>query len=204
MTSSRTVDSERGLESKAAGRSSRWSADSDRRDLDGTANGVEVGDDRSAAELLDGADRVELRQRYYGLLQELRVLLPGVQVLLAFLFTVPFATHFNQLDPLGRAGFAASMCSAMAATVAFVAPIAFHRVGHRRARSARLVWAIRMEAAGLLFLSLALLSGLYCVTRLVFGSLVASALTIALAVMVGGLWVIVPMFGDTAHDAEPS
>ena len=109
--------------------------------------------DRSAKDLRDDVDRKEVRQRYYGLLQELRVLLPGVQVLLAFLFTVPFASHFDELDRVGRTAFAVSMCSAMAATVAFVAPIAFHRVAHRRSRSARLVWAIRMEATGLLFMA---------------------------------------------------
>ncbi len=51
------------------------------------------GEDRPASELDDRADREELRERYYGLLQELRVILPGVQVLVAFLLTVPFASR---------------------------------------------------------------------------------------------------------------
>ena len=48
------------------------------------------------------ADREELRTRYQMLLQELRVVLPGVQVLMAFLQTAPFAQRFGDLDDLGR------------------------------------------------------------------------------------------------------
>ncbi len=55
-------------------------------------------DDRPTGELDDEQDRDELRRRYYGLLQELRVLLPGVQILVAFLLTAPFASGFAQLD----------------------------------------------------------------------------------------------------------
>jgi hypothetical protein len=164
----------------------------------GTAGdrGPQPDDDRSAAGLDDDADRKVLRQRYYGLLQELRVLLPGVQVLLAFLFTVPFASHFDELDRPGRVAFAVSMCSATVATIAFVAPIAFHRVGHRRARSARLVWAIRMEATGLGFMCVALLAGLWCVTRLVFGAAIAGAITAVLTATVVALWIVVPLAAD--------
>ncbi len=53
--------------------------------------------DAPVAELDDEADRDELRRRYYGLMQELRVLLPGVQILVAFLLTVPFATRFGNV-----------------------------------------------------------------------------------------------------------
>jgi Family of unknown function (DUF6328) len=53
-----------------------------------------AGSDEDTEDLDDVADREELRQRYYGLLQELRVVLPGVQVLLAFLLTAPFAQRF--------------------------------------------------------------------------------------------------------------
>lgn len=62
----------------------------------------EFADDRTLAELDNERDRVELRSRYYGLLQELRVVLPGVQVFLAFLLTVPFTQRFDDVDDRGR------------------------------------------------------------------------------------------------------
>ncbi len=159
-------------------------------------------DDRPASLLDDTVDRAELRQRYYGLLQELRVLLPGVQVLLAFLFTVPFASRFDELDETGRIAFATAMCSAMVATVAFVTPIAFHRVARRRARSARLVWSIRMEATGLAFMCLALLAGLHCVMRFVFDGPVAWVVTLTVLALVLVFWVIIPTQVDGAGHAD--
>src|SRR6059036_2923903 len=68
--------------------------------------------DKPAWMLDDDDDRDELRNRYYTLLQELRVVLPGVQVLAAFLLTVPFAQRFAVLDATGKTLFAVSLVSA--------------------------------------------------------------------------------------------
>jgi hypothetical protein len=102
---------------------------------------VERHSDADLDELDDERDRDELRRRYYGLLQELRVVLPGVQVLLAFLLTVPFARRFSELDDPGRGLFAVALVGAASSVVCFVAPTVLHRVGHRQARRERLEWA---------------------------------------------------------------
>ena len=73
-----------------------------------------------ASQLDDDADREELRQRYYGLLQELRVLLPGVQVLAAFLLTAPFAQRFGDLDRTSEIVYGVSLVSAVASVIAFL------------------------------------------------------------------------------------
>src|SRR3954452_24783565 len=91
-------------------------------------------DDRSAAELDDEADREELRRRYYGLLQELRVLLPGVQILVAFLLTAPFAARFAELDQLEKGLYGVALAAGILAIIVFAAPIAMHRVGDRQSR----------------------------------------------------------------------
>src|SRR3954467_5828143 len=96
--------------------------------------------DRPLSDLDDDADRVELRQRYYGLLQELRVVLPGVQVLMAFLLTAPFASGFDQLDGRGRDAYLVALVTSLVSIVCLLAPTMFHRVGERRARAARLIW----------------------------------------------------------------
>ena len=99
---------------------------------------------RSASGLDDEADRSELRDRYYGLLQELRVVVTGVQVLLAFLLTVPFTQRFSQLDDSELAWFGAALVSAIFSVVAFVTPTAMHRYGKRTARGDRLRLSIVM------------------------------------------------------------
>jgi cation transport ATPase len=148
--------------------------------------------DRAASELDDRADREELRTRYYGLLQELRVLLPGVQVMVAFLLTVPFANRFEDLDTLGLRLFAVALCSGMLAVVSFIGPTAYHRLGNRTARSQRLQWSIRMTVAGIGFLAVSLLSALAVVTRFLFGDATAAAMTGSVFVVMLVMWVLIP------------
>lgn len=72
----------------------------------------------------------EVRERYRELLEEVRVIIPGIQVLFAFLLTVPFSSRFTKLDTIGTALFVASL----AATVAlwYVLPLIrrVRSVGH--------------------------------------------------------------------------
>src|SRR3954449_7611573 len=86
-------------------------------------------DDRPTEALDDEADRDELRERYYGLLQELRVLLPGVQVLVAFMLAVPFAQRFSDLDSVAIAVFASALVTSVLSVVSFMTPISLHRFG---------------------------------------------------------------------------
>jgi len=149
--------------------------------------------DGSAKDLDDVEDREELRQRYYGLLQELRVVLPGVQVLLAFLFTVPFAQRFTELDALERDLYGVSMVSALLAVICLLSPTVFHRLAERTARSIRLVWGVRMVMVGLVLVAISLTSALWCVSRFVFGNALAVAVTIPAVVAIIVLWVILPL-----------
>lgn len=135
----------------------------------------------------------ELRQRYYGLLQELRVLLPGVTVLVAFLLTVPFAARFGDLDSVERGAFSVALWSSIMAVIAFVSPTVFHRIGGRTLRAERLIWGIRTTRAGLVFFAVALLSASLVVTRFLFEPVVATLFvgSIGLAMIIG--WGVVPV-----------
>ena len=150
-------------------------------------------DDRPLGSLDDQADRDELRRRYYGLLQELRVLLPGVQILVAFLLTVPFAERFPEVDRFGTALYGIALSSSALSVVAFVTPTAFHRVGPRQSRVERLRWGIRVTRAGLVTLSVALSSAFLLVTRWVFATPVASAMTAGLVVVMLCMWLLLPI-----------
>lgn len=153
-------------------------------------------------ELSDIDDRSELRSRYYNLLQELRVILPGVQVLMAFLFTAPFAARFEQLDDVElRAYFIALTCSVLA-SVTFIMPTAFHRAAGPTIRSARLVWSVRMTVAGLAFLAGALVATTYSVTHFVFGATWALWMAGGLAGAILVLWLVVPITIRRAHNGD--
>ena len=91
--------------------------------------------EKDVGELDDVTDREELRNRYNLLLQEIRVVLPGVQILLAFLLTVPFVQRFNELDTWGRGAYGVALTCSMLAVVCLLTPAVLHRLGQRTARA---------------------------------------------------------------------
>jgi hypothetical protein len=153
-------------------------------------------DDLSERILDDDRDRDELRQRYYGLLQELRVVLPGVQVLMAFLLTVPFAQRFSSLDGAGRVFFLVALVASVLSVISLLAPTAYHRFGDRRNRSHRLRMGIRLTRVGLGFLAISLLSALTVVMRFIYGDVEAIIVVGVCAAAMVVLWLIVPIRGN--------
>jgi hypothetical protein len=161
--------------------------------LDGHRNEWITGGDIPTRMLDNRVHRAELRDRYYGLMQELRVLLPGAQVLVAFLLIAPFADRFGTLDTVGRVLYGTSLVSGLLAVVAFVAPAAHHRIGSRHARSERLRHGIVCARGGLACLCLALLSALLLVARLVFGPAGTFLSVLVVASAMAMLWLVVPL-----------
>ena len=152
-----------------------------------------AGSDKNTDQLDDIVDREELRRRYYGLMQELRVILPGVQVLLAFLLTVPFAQRFGELDDVGRTAFGVAMVTALLSAICLLTPVVSHRVGERTARQARLKWGIRMTVAGLGLLGISLVTALWCVARFIYGPSTAWAVATPVLVTIIALWILLPL-----------
>ena len=164
---------------------------------DGASN---AGDGAQPAHRLDDeADREELRERYYGLIQELRVMLPGVQVLVAFLLTVPFSQRFADLDDFGRTLFGFTLVFAMLSAAAFISPAAMHRFGPRTARSVRLGYSIWMLRVGLVCLATSLVLALAVVARFLYADAVTYALVIFMAVVLATLWIVIPLATRRAH-----
>ena len=149
--------------------------------------------EKHTRELDDVADREELRNRFDMLLQELRVSLPGVQVLTAFLLTAPFSQRFGELDQWGRRAYGTALTSSMLSVIFLLAPTLLHRLGERRARSARLRWSIRLMIAGLFLLGVALVSAMWGISRFVFGTETAWLLTGPMLVLVVSAWLVLPL-----------
>ncbi len=155
--------------------------------------------DASASELDDEDDRDELRTRYYGLLQELRVLLPGVQVLVAFMLAVPFAKRFSDLDAGATAVFGSALVTSMLSVVSFMTPISLHRFGMRTARSNRLQLSIVCTQVGILLLGVSMLLSLILVLSFLFNWIVTVVLVGLMGSAMIGLWILLPAHLH-AHD----
>jgi hypothetical protein len=128
------------------------------------------------------------------LLQELRVALPGVQVLFAFLLAVPFQQNFEKVSPFEkRIYFATLLLTALSAAL-LIAPSAYHRITFRYQQKHRLVFiANRLAIAGLAALALAMTCAILLITHLLFGS-VATIVTTAVALgTFVVLWGVLPL-----------
>lgn len=128
------------------------------------------------------------------LMQELRVILPGVQVLFAFLLTVPFASRFARIGALDRALYLSAFLAAAAASVCLIAPSVNHRLRWRRRDKERLLRsANRLAIAGTGLLAVAIGATVYLVSDFVYEGTVAAVTT---GTIVGGLvvlWYVVPL-----------
>jgi high-affinity Fe2+/Pb2+ permease len=128
------------------------------------------------------------------LLNELRVALPGVQVLFAFLLTVPFSQRFGQLTDLQRDVYFGTFIATAVASLLLIAPTAYHRLRWRDRDKEQLLQTANKEAiAGTAFLALAISGATFVITDLLFGVGQAAAVTGALAGMLIWLWYGLPM-----------
>jgi predicted membrane channel-forming protein YqfA (hemolysin III family) len=127
-------------------------------------------------------------------LNELRVVLPGVQVLFAFLLTVPFTNQFARITNTQKQVFFAVFLCTTAATVLLIAPSAYHRLRWRDFDKERMLrTANRLSIAGMAFLSLALIGAAFLVTDLIFHPTAAAVVTAAVAILFAWFWWGLPL-----------
>ena len=135
------------------------------------------------------------RREVTELLQELRIVLPGVQVLFAFLLTVPFSGRFTALNSLQRDVFFATLLFTTAATALLIAPSAHHRLLWRQGeREHRLRFGNMLTILGLIFLVPAMVGAVFLISDLMFGALVAGIVTGLMAAAFAGLWFVLPLW----------
>jgi tellurite resistance protein TehA-like permease len=134
-------------------------------------------------------DEDDLNRELIELLNELRVALPGVQVLFAFLLAVPFASGWQRVTIFQRdVFFVAFLCTA-AATILLIAPSTYHRLRWReRDKEHLLVTANRLTIAGSVFLAVAIISVVLLITDLLFSRGWAILATVVIAVAFAWFW----------------
>ena len=132
------------------------------------------------------------------LLQELRVALPGVQVLFAFLLTVPFTQRFDDLSDFDeKLYFGVLICVALS-SVMLVAPTAGHRVLFRRQQKEFIVTiANNLALFGLLLLAIAMTGAIALISDFLFGSTTAIIAAVVMALAFAGFWYLGPVYRRT-------
>jgi hypothetical protein len=142
----------------------------------------------------DETDEERLDRNLGELLQELRIALPGVQVLFAFLLAVPFQQHFSEIDEFQkRVYFATLLLTALSAAL-LIAPTAYHRLTFRYQQKHRLVFiANRCALGGLATLALAMIFAVMLITDILFGTVTTIVVVVLGVAMFGTLWLALPL-----------
>lgn len=136
------------------------------------------------------------------LLNELRVALPGVQFLFAFLLIVPFQQKVDTLTDFQRGVYFVALAAAALATALLIAPAAQHRVLFRQQdKEGLLRRSNRSAVAGLLALGLAICSALLLVVDVLFSLTLAWLTAGLLAALLVWWWIAVP-FWQRAHKEQ--
>ncbi|GAA4577072.1 DUF6328 family protein [Micromonospora coerulea] len=133
------------------------------------------------------------QRNFADLLQELRVAQTGVQILFAFLLTLPFSNGFTRTTEFQKDVYIVALLSAAAATAMIISPVAFHRALFRQGRKPELVrFAHRMASGGLAFMLISMVSAVLLITDFVLSRAMAIVLSALTALWFLVFWVILP------------
>jgi uncharacterized membrane protein len=128
------------------------------------------------------------------LLNGLRVILPGVQVLLAFLLTVPFSSGFAKTDRTERILYFVTVLLTVAATAALTMPAAYHRIRFRHGDKERMLRISNVFAiGGLVLLTFAMACVVFLITNVLYGIGAALPVTLVALGVLGFSWFAVPL-----------
>lgn len=140
------------------------------------------------------SDQERIDRNLQEMLGELRVALPGVQVLFAFLLVVPFNQRWGQVTDFQKTLYLITLLCTTASTICLIAPTAHHRLEFRRQHKELIVQTgNRIVIAGLMLLAVAMTGAVLLVADVVYGrtTTIAAASGVALAFAV--LWYAVPL-----------
>jgi hypothetical protein len=146
--------------------------------------------------LKGGRDETALERwdrNFTELLQELRVAQTGVQILLAFLLTLPFSARFGHVTGLDKVIYVVALMATAVAAALLIAPVSYHRRVFRQGRKPQLVRVASLLAqAGLLALLVAIVGAVFLVLNVVAGLGWAAGLAAGSAGIYVALWYLMP------------
>ena len=142
----------------------------------------------------DESDKERIDRELIELLNELRVALPGVQVLFAFLLTVPFTQAFGRVtDFQEKVYFVTLLCTAVSSAL-LIAPSAQHRLLFRQREKEHLLKRSNGQTiVGLFFLAAAIVGVVLLITNVLFGTAETIIFTGSIAAVFGFLWYAQPL-----------
>ena len=149
---------------------------------------------------LSPAKAEKLDRELMELLNELRVMLPGVQALFAFLLIVPFSERFSMATTNERVAYYVAFAAAALSSILFIAPSVYHRVQFRRHDKEQLLRVGNAEiVAGTVVLGIGIAASIYFVTGFLVDDGVALVASVVTFLLLSSLWWALPLSRRMAH-----
>jgi hypothetical protein len=128
------------------------------------------------------------------LLTELRIALPGVQVLFAFLLTIPFTSGFRRATDVDRDLYFAALIATVVSSICLIVPSSYHRLTFREGVKEEMLQDINVLAiVGMLALGVAISLSVCFVTKYLFGVVATTIATALTVVLIALLWYALPL-----------
>ena len=142
----------------------------------------------------DESEKERLDRNLEQLLGELRVALPGVQVLFAFLLVVPFNQRFADITSFQQTVYFVTLLCATASAAGLIAPTAHHRIEFREQDKERIVLGgSRLAIIGLTLLAIAMTGAITLVTDFLYSSTTTTIAAVLVALLFAVLWYAIPL-----------
>jgi Flp pilus assembly protein TadB len=139
-------------------------------------------------------DKERVDRELLELLNELRVALPGVQVLFAFLLVLPFQQGWREIEDVERHVYFGALIACAIASALLIAPSVYHRLNFRRRNKERMLQdANQMAVLGSAFVAVGIACAIFLVADVVYGPSVAVIATVSALALYGTLWWVLPL-----------
>lgn len=156
---------------------------------------------------MPGEDRKERVDReLIELLNELRLALPGAQVLFAFLLILPFQAGFARVTDITRYVYFAGLAASALTIILLIAPASYHRINLRRGVDVKedmLLRSSRLAIVGTVLLAVGMTCSMFVIADVLFGDAVAVLVALLTTVTIAALWYLLPIRARSDGDAEP-
>ena len=145
--------------------------------------------------------RERVNRELIELLNELRVALPGVQVLFAFLLAVPFANGWKKVTESQKNIFYATLVLTAISTACFIVPTAYHRLNFREREKEKILFtSTKFAVAGIMFLALSMIGVITLITDVIYSQTAAIVAGVLAFLVFFGLWLALPLIRRAAED----
>jgi ABC-type uncharacterized transport system YnjBCD permease subunit len=142
----------------------------------------------------DESRRERVNRELIELLNELRVALPGVQVLFAFLLAVPFSNGYSRITEFQKNVFFVTLAATAVSTACFIVPTAYHRLNFRNREKERiLLVSNKFAIAGIMTLAVSMIGVVVLVTDAIYSDAAALVAGVSAFVLFFGLWAALPL-----------